>query len=68
MKFFVRKSTPRFPEASLISKVSDASFQVKDASYQNPDVPPLAFSIDHSFPAEIDLEVSGLITTSTNSE
>ncbi|EFN86841.1 Vacuolar protein sorting-associated protein 13A [Harpegnathos saltator] len=41
--------------------------KVKDASYPNPDVPPLAFSIDHSFLTEIDLEVSGLITASTNS-
>nr|XP_012219129.1 PREDICTED: vacuolar protein sorting-associated protein 13A-like isoform X1 [Linepithema humile] len=41
--------------------------KMKDISYQNPDIPPLAFLIDHSFAVEIDLETSGLITTSTNS-
>jgi len=41
---------------------------MKDTNYRNPDVPPSAFLVDHSFATEIDLETSGLITTSTNSE
>jgi hypothetical protein len=41
---------------------------MKDMSYQNPDVPPLASSFDNSFATEIDLETAGLITTSTNSK
>ncbi|XP_025991463.1 vacuolar protein sorting-associated protein 13A isoform X2 [Solenopsis invicta] len=42
-------------------------YKMKDTNYRNPDVPPSAFSVDHSFATEIDLETSGLITTSTNS-
>ncbi|XP_011865236.1 PREDICTED: vacuolar protein sorting-associated protein 13A-like isoform X2 [Vollenhovia emeryi] len=43
-------------------------YKMKDTNYQNPDVPPSVFLVDHSFATEIDLETSGLITTSTNSE
>ncbi|XP_070527175.1 intermembrane lipid transfer protein VPS13A isoform X2 [Cardiocondyla obscurior] len=43
-------------------------YKMKDTNYRNPDVPSSTFSVDHSFATEIDLETSGLITTSTNSE
>ncbi|KMQ97580.1 vacuolar protein sorting-associated protein 13a [Lasius niger] len=58
-------ATPDGMQASILN--SHAShIKVKDINYQNPDVPPLAFLVDHSFATEIDLETSGLITMSTN--
>ncbi|KAL6266414.1 hypothetical protein P5V15_003265 [Pogonomyrmex californicus] len=42
-------------------------YKMKDTIYRNPDVPPSVFLVDHSFAMEIELETSGLITTSTNS-
>ncbi|EFN62404.1 Vacuolar protein sorting-associated protein 13A [Camponotus floridanus] len=58
-------ATPDGIQASILD--SHAShFKIKDVNYQNPDVPPLVFLVDHSFATEIDLETAGLITTSTN--
>ncbi|XP_072752571.1 intermembrane lipid transfer protein VPS13A [Anoplolepis gracilipes] len=59
-------ATPDSMQVSILNSQAP-HFKVKDTNYQNPDVPPLAFLIDNSFATEIDLETSGLITTSTNS-
>ncbi|KYM95926.1 Vacuolar protein sorting-associated protein 13C [Cyphomyrmex costatus] len=62
-------ATPDGIQASFLSghDAHTLHYKMKDTNYRNPDVPPLAFLVDHSFAIEIDLETSGLITTSTNS-
>ncbi|KAG5314184.1 VP13A protein, partial [Acromyrmex insinuator] len=62
-------ATPDGIQASFLSghDAHTLHYKMKDTNYRNPDVPPLAFLVDHSFATEIDLETSGLITTSTNS-
>ncbi|XP_077263954.1 intermembrane lipid transfer protein VPS13A isoform X2 [Temnothorax americanus] len=63
-------ATPDGMQASFLSGHDGHTlhYKMKDTNYRNPDVPPSAFLVDHSFATEIDLETSGLITTSTNSE
>ncbi|XP_012533549.1 vacuolar protein sorting-associated protein 13A isoform X2 [Monomorium pharaonis] len=62
-------ATPDGTQASFLSghDAHTLHYKMKDMNYRNPDVQSSAFLVDHSFATEIDLETSGLITTSTNS-
>ncbi|XP_020288636.1 vacuolar protein sorting-associated protein 13A-like isoform X2 [Pseudomyrmex gracilis] len=61
--------TPDSMQPTILNNYDHHTFRskIKDTIYQNPDVPPLAFVINDLFATEIELETSGLITTSTNS-